>query len=70
MTKKHYTVGGMHCSSCAMVIEGELEDVGVRARCSYAKATLEVEFDETKTEEKMIHDVVVKAGYSVVSSKP
>ncbi len=53
-----------------MVIEGELEDAGVQARCSYAKETLDVEFDETTTEEKMIHDVVAKAGYSVVSSKP
>jgi len=68
MIKKTYKVKGMDCTSCAMIIEGELEDAGVQSHCSYARETLEVEFDETKTKEKTIHDVVAKAGYSVVSS--
>lgn len=57
----------MHCSSCAMLIEGDLEDVGVNARCSWAKQTLDVEFDPQKTSEETIKSVVAKAGYSVVS---
>lgn len=65
MTKKHFTVTNMHCASCAMVIEGELEDAGVKASCSYAKQTLKVEFDENKTTEETIHAVVKKAGYSL-----
>lgn len=68
MTKKTYKVSGMDCASCAMVIEGELEDVGVKASCSYARETLDVEFDEAKISEKTIQDVVAKEGYSVVSS--
>ena len=68
MTKKTYKVNGMDCSSCAMVIEGELEDAGVKATCSYVKEVLDVEYDEVKMSEKMIQDVVAKAGYSVVSS--
>lgn len=68
MTKKTYRVNGMDCASCAMVIEGELEDVGVNARCSYAKETLDVEFDANKFSEKQIEEVVAKSGYSVVSS--
>ncbi len=65
MKKKTYTVEGMHCTSCAMVIESDLEDIGVKATCSYAKQSLEVEFDETKNSEKQIHDVVKKSGYIV-----
>lgn len=65
MTKKIYNVDGMHCTSCALVIESDLEDAGVQATCSYAKQTLAVEFDEGKTSEKTIKDVVTKAGYNI-----
>lgn len=65
MKKKTYTIEGMHCTSCAMVIESDLEDIGVKATCSYAKQSLAVEFDETKNSEKQIHDVVKKSGYIV-----
>ncbi len=68
MIKKTYKVQGMHCTSCALVIEGDLEDAGVRATCSYAKETLEVEFDPQTVSEKTIEDVVAKSGYSVVPS--
>ena len=63
--KKTYTVKGMHCTSCALMIESDLEDAGVMARCNYAKQTLEVEFDEKKIPEKTIVDIVVKAGYNI-----
>jgi copper chaperone CopZ len=65
MTKKTYKVEGMHCTSCAMVIESDLEDAGVNARCSYAKQTLEAEFDEMKVSEKNIADILKKAGYKI-----
>jgi copper chaperone CopZ len=65
MTKKTYTVQGMHCTSCAMVIESDLEDAGVKATCSYAKQTLTAEFDEKKISEGVIREVVKKAGYSI-----
>ncbi len=68
MTKKTYKIKGMHCTSCALVIEGDLEDAGVRARCSYAKETLEVEYDPKTVAEDTIETVVAKAGYSVISS--
>ena len=64
MKKKTYTVEGMHCTSCAMVIESDLEDIGVKANCSYAKQTLEVEYDESKITEETIHESVKKSGYS------
>jgi copper chaperone CopZ len=65
MTKKTYTVKGMHCTSCAMMIESDLEDAGVRATCSYAKQTLDVEFDESCVSDKTIYDVVKAAGYTI-----
>ncbi len=66
MIKKTFKIDGMHCTSCALMIESDLEDVGVNASCSYAKQTLIVEFDETKIGEQKIKDVVAKAGYQVV----
>ena len=65
MTKKTFTIVGMHCTSCALMIESDLEDAGVKAICSYAKQTLEVEFDEKKIREQAVRDVVVKAGYQI-----
>lgn len=69
MIKKTYKVKGMHCTSCALVIEGDLEDAGVQARCDYARETLEVEYDPASVAEDTIESVVAKAGYSVVSSR-
>jgi len=66
MIKKTYKIQGMHCTSCALMIESDLEDAGVKARCNYAKQALEVEFDENKITEKKISDVVASAGYQIV----
>lgn len=63
MTSKTYKVDGMHCTSCAMVIEGELEDFGIKASCNYARETLKVDFDENLVSEDKIIEVVKKAGY-------
>jgi Cu+-exporting ATPase len=64
MKKKTFKVEGMHCASCAMVIESDLEDIGVNAICSYAKQTLDIEFDEKNVSEDKIKDVVKKSGYT------
>lgn len=65
MVTKTFKVGGMHCTSCALMIESDLEDAGVKAHCNYAKETLEVEFDEKKVSEKEISEVVAKSGYQI-----
>ncbi len=65
MTKKTYKVDGMHCNSCATMIELDLEDAGITASCSYAKQTLAVEFDEKKITEDVIRAVVSDAGYTL-----
>lgn len=68
--RKEYKVIGMDCPSCAMVIEGELEDAGVnKAQCSYVDEKLVVEFEDDKVEEKKIKEVVKEAGYEMIESE-
>jgi len=56
----------MHCTSCAMVIEGELEDIGAKASCSYAKQLVDVEYDEKKFSEDAIKKTIQSAGYQTI----
>lgn len=66
MTKKVlFKITGMHCTSCVMNIDGELEDTeGVRsATTNYAKAQAVVEFDESKLKLDDIVAIIKKAGY-------
>ena len=60
--KKTYKVDGMDCASCASLLELDLEDVGIKASCSYAKGTLDV---EGVHDPKKIKEVAKKAGYSI-----
>ena len=64
--KKTYKVKGMDCASCAMVIESDLEDAGIKCKCDFAKETLEVELDH-EDHEKKVHEVVKNAGYNLIS---
>ena len=66
MTKKVlFKITGMHCTSCAMNIDGELEDTdGVKeAKTNYAKAETQVEFDAEKVSMKEMITAIKKAGY-------
>ncbi len=65
MIKKTFKIEGMHCASCAMNIDGELEDTaGVKdVRTNYAKALTEVEYDEDLINNNKIIEVIKKAGY-------
>ena len=60
--KKTYKVQGMHCASCAWLLEGELEDRGITGRCNVAKETLEVDSGD----EKRVKQAVEAAGYTLV----
>ncbi len=55
----------MHCSSCAMDIDGQLEDTkGVKqANTSYAKQCTEIEYDEHELDDKKIIGIIKKVGY-------
>lgn len=65
MNKIKLKIIGMHCTSCAMSIDGELEDTeGVKnAKTNYAKQKSEVEFDEEKLSHDDLIKVIEKAGY-------
>jgi len=65
MTKKTFKITGMHCNSCALGIEWELEDQGYVSKCDYAKEILEVEFDSEDKSEKAIKETVEKLGYKL-----
>ena len=63
--KQIFNIIGMHCTSCAMNIDGDLEDYvkGVKsARTSYAKQECEVEFEEKVTIEQ-ITSQIKETGY-------
>ncbi len=67
MAKVKLDIKGMHCTSCAMTIDGDLEDFvkGVRvAKTSYARQECEVEFDEKQTTLDQILKQVKKTGYT------
>lgn len=63
--KKKLKINGMHCTSCAMNIDFDLEDTGgiSKVKTSYAGQICEVEFDEEKLSLQEIIDVIKKTGY-------
>ena len=66
MTQKKLKIDGMHCSSCAMNIDFDIEDLdGIKTcKTSYAKQETEVEFDERKIDVSKILEQIKKTGYS------
>lgn len=64
--KKKLKIAGMHCSSCAMNIDFDLEDLeGVKSsKTSYAKQECEIEFYSDKVRDQTIVETIKKSGYS------
>ncbi len=52
-----------------MLIEGDLEDLGVEAAVNYHSQTMKVTFDEGKVSEQEVVETVKKLGYGVVGSR-
>lgn len=60
----------MHCTSCAMNIDFDLEDLGVKsAKTNYAKQVTEVEFEEEKVKLPEILEQIQKTGYKAQVQK-
>lgn len=55
----------MHCTACAMLIDGDLEELaGIKsANTNYAKSECEIEFDEKTIEVPNIIAQIEKTGY-------
>lgn len=66
MKKIILKINGMHCTSCAMNIDGELEDTkGVKeSNTNYAKQLTEIEFDPAMLNEEKLIEIVKGVGYS------
>jgi P-type Cu+ transporter len=66
MKKIILDIRGMHCSSCAMNIDFDLEDLdGIKeAKTSYAKQKCEVEFDESLISQEGIIKQIKETGYT------
>lgn len=65
LTKTIIKIDGMHCNSCALNIDFDLEDLpGVKsAKTSYAKQITEVEYDQDKLTPEEIHQQIQETGY-------
>ena len=66
MIKNKFKIIGMHCTSCAFNIDGELEDAdGVEeANTNFAKAQTEVKFDPEKINVDKIIKLIKSVGYT------
>lgn len=60
----------MHCSSCAMNIDGALEDLAgvVSSDTSYAKSVTTITYDESKVKLEKIQKAIEAEGYTVTIS--
>ncbi len=65
MKKIQLNIDGMHCSSCAMNIDFDLEDVeGVdSSKTSYAKSKCVIEFDDEKVSIEKLIQTIKETGY-------
>lgn len=63
--KTKFKIKGMHCVSCAMNIDFDLEDIEgvISSKTGYAKAITEVEFDDKKVSSEVIIKAIDAAGY-------
>ncbi len=58
-------IKGMHCESCAKLIESELEDDANKIKIDVKSGKAEIEFDEGRTSEKEIREKIKSRGYRV-----
>ena len=67
--KKVFKIKGMHCNSCAVNIEGELENKVNSIKVSYSKEEAEIDFNPEKISEEEIKQIVKKLGYELVEEE-
>ena len=71
-TSRAFRVKGMHCASCAGIIEKTFKKTeGVQsAEVNYGTETAKISFDESKTNPRHLSQKIEKLGYSLVSKEP
>ena len=62
----HFVIEGMHCTSCGITIDWEIEDLkGVtEASTSYARGVTDVRFDPAVVSNQDILDAIERAGFT------
>lgn len=65
MDKIKFKISGMHCTSCAMNIDFDLEDLeGVKsAKTNYANEICDVEYDPSRVNLENLKESIKKSGY-------
>ena len=60
-------IDGMHCVSCGLNIDGDLEDTQgvIEATTSYAKGETKIAYDPEKIDVEAMVRVIEKTGYTV-----
>ena len=68
-TQITFKIQGMHCTSCALNIDGALEDtVGViSATTSYAKSNINIVYDVKKVSTEKIIKIIADLGYIITT---
>lgn len=66
-----FKIDGMHCISCSMNIDGELEDTKgvIKAETSYAKAKTMIIYDPSKIGLKKMKQVIESLKYTATEVK-
>lgn len=63
-----FKIGGMHCTSCSLSIDGALEDTqGVKdAMTSYAKSEARIKYDTSQVSKNELKKIIEKQGYQIL----
>ncbi len=69
MAKKTFEINGMHCNSCAQLIENNLHDKVNSISVSYSKGKAEIDFNPEKISEKEIKKIIEDCGYNASDEK-
>lgn len=62
-----FKIKGMHCNSCALSIDGALEDTNgvLSSETNFAKSETKIRFDNTKVAPEELVQLIKDTGYSV-----
>ena len=62
---KEYKIEGMSCNHCVMVVEKELNKLGIENK-TIEIGSVKIEFDPDKVSEEDIKNSIREAGYTVI----
>ncbi len=62
---KKFKITGMHCASCAKIIEMELENFVNSIKVDISKNIAEIDFNEKNINENKIKEKIEKLGYKI-----